>query len=91
MAEAALGEVGLSRASDARLELGEVTLWPRAGGEGLPPTFPGPSPEAANFSLYFLAAPGGLGSLCSSAPGGWHLCGCQEPGLLSLRGALVVS
>lgn len=48
--------LGLSRASDAKLELGDVTLWPWAGGGGLPHTLPGPSPEAANFSLYFLAA-----------------------------------
>lgn len=48
--------LGLSRASDAELELGDVTFWPRAGGGCLPYTLPGPSPEAANFSLYFLAA-----------------------------------
>ena len=48
--------LGLSRASDAKLELGDVALWPWAGGGVLSHTLPGPSPEAANFSLYFLVA-----------------------------------
>lgn len=37
--------LGLSRASNARLELGNIALWPQAGGEGLSPDLARPQPR----------------------------------------------